>query len=376
MKFPLLTSRLLTVLITSYVFFAVGCSRQLRPQPPIDLNKPFNVEQLQTLLKDAELYQTREQTYRIGTGDVISIQLIGRNDILGTESHGEAEFTITDNPMIALPHVGAIRVHGKTALELQEQLKAAYTQWIPDPQPLVIIKKFQANQIAVLGVVKIPGTYPLSAGDTLMDAIFKAGGLNVGASGSGQAPSRYLKVYREKVDRQQKAGMTLDELVSKINEGNKMLPREEITVPIDDYILTNAFTYNIPIFPNDVVYVPPAGTVNVQGRMDRAGIIFLGPSMRTVGQVLTQAGKLKFGARSVVQINRPNVDGSRQSYFLNARHIAKRTAPDFYVQDGDEIFVDSHWFRVSLEFFGNMLSRGTRAGLNASYNPVQGAIIP
>ncbi|MBI1784143.1 polysaccharide export protein [Candidatus Sumerlaeota bacterium] len=366
---------LLLVMAGVAIMFS-GCIHRKKLAAPIDVTKPVSEDALNRLVKDAELHQTREQSYRIGSGDVISIQLVGRTDILGSEAtNGEQEFTITDNPMLALPNVGAIRVHGKTATELQDDLKVAYSKWIIDPQPLVIIKKFQANQIAVLGTVKTSGKYPLDPGDTLLDALFKAGGLNVCSANSGQAPGRYLIIYRETLDRQAKATMSLDDLITKVNEGTRILPREEITVPIDDYMIYGKLKYNIPINPNDIIYVPSAGSVSVRGTVDREGIIFLGPSMRTISQIVTQAG-LRFGASSKIVVIRRFPDAPPQAYYMNVRRILDRTAYDFYLQDQDEVLVDGNPIRLTLEWLGGLVSRGTRAGVQASYNPVQGAIAP
>jgi polysaccharide export outer membrane protein len=365
------------VLLCCSILALGGCVRRRITGPPIDVTKPISVEALKELINNPDMAIPYEESYRIGPGDAISIQLIGRPDVFGPEGEESGEYTLTDNPLLALPMIGAIRVHGKTARELEDELRTAYSRLIINPEPLVIVKSFQANQVAVLGQVRTSGKYPIEPGDTLMDVILKAGGANPGGVGSGQAPNRYLKVYREKIDRQERASLTLDELISRVNEDQKILPREEITVPIEDYLVGGQFTYNIPVKPNDIIYVPHAGSVSVQGRMSRPGIVFLGPSMRTVRQVMTQAGGLRFGASSIIQVVRPTSGGQRVSYYMNARQMANQTAYDFMLQDGDELYVDAHPFRVVLEYIGNMLARGTRAGVSASYNPItQGAGFP
>lgn len=370
---PALTIKLCALLST---LFLGGCSRVV-VGPPIDLTRPVSVDVVRRLLREEQGPNLSLENYRLGPGDVISIQLLGQNEVLAANtSGGESEFLITDNPMLALPLIGAIRVHGKTSLQLQEDLTAAYAKMIINPQPLVIIKKFQSFQVAILGQINNAGPVPLEPGDTLMDIILRSGGLALGGLGSGRAPGRYIKVYREKVNRSERAEMTMDELIKKVNEGEKIIPREEIEVPIEDFLVNQGFSYNIPVKPNDIIYVPPAGSVNVIGRTGSPGIIFMGPSLRTLRQVLTQAGDMRYGAKSNVQIIRQSGEIQPEVYYLNGRRISKGISYDFVLQDGDQVIVETHPVRVVFEWFGNMLLRGTRAGVSASYNPLRGGLVP
>jgi len=352
------------------VLTGAGCSRPRVTGPPIDLVKQGSMENLQRLMKENTLQKPKEGDYRIGPGDVLTIQMVGRTDILSETGPSGTEFTITENPMLALPHIGAIKVHGKTAFELQEDLKAAYAKWIIDPIPSVIIKKFQANQIAVLGAVKVPGKFPLDTGDGLLDGLFKAGGVYPVGINPGQAPGRFLKVYRERIAERERETLSLDDLIKRVSEGDRTLQREEIVVPIEDYLASGVMAFNIPLKANDIVYVVPAGAVNVQGRVNKPGVIYLGPSVRTVTQVITQAGGLKFGASSWVQLERVMPDGKRKPFVMNARNMIERTAVDFVVEDNDQIVAFNQWFRICLEFIGQVLVKGTQAGISASYNPV------
>lgn len=355
---------------------ASGCSRRVTGAP-IDLDRPTSAEILQELVRDhAARMDKLEEEYRIGPGDVVTIQLRGHPEILGEAQNGpQGGFTVLESPTLFLPYIGEIRVHGRTAEELREDLRAAFAEYVRSPDPVVIVREFKNNQFAVLGNVPNPGKYPLERGDVLQDAIFKAGGIS-GFGRGGQAPGRYLKLYREKVGREERASLSLDELIARFNQGDRLLPRDEYTVPIEDFIITGAMRFNIPMLPNDILYVPAAGSVIVYGRATQPGVVFLGPSVRTVAQVLTEAGGLRLGAKSRIEIVRRNPEGERQTFAVNARKILTRRELDFMLMDGDEIWVYDEWWRVGMELLNDMIRRGTRAGVSATYNPVMGGFRP
>lgn len=336
---------------------------------PYDTESRKAREGAQAAIQDPEIVMAQSGEYYIGPGDELAITLVGRDDIFGRDKEGESKLliTITENPMITLPLIGAIKAHGKTAEQLRQQLEDAYGEYIVNPIPIVQITKFHYNQVSVLGSVNEPGKYPLEFGDTVLDLVYKAGGLTLGR---GTPPARYMKIYREKATREDRADIPLEELLEMLKEGDKIQPRSEIILPIEDLILSGNLDYNIPLRPNDIVYIPTAGTVIIQGRVKTPGVVFLGPSLRTVSQVITERGGLRFGAASTVEVVRTNPDGSSVAYFLDSRKIMKRKTEDLYLQDNDQIFVHTHPVRATLEFLGQIFRATAATGVNATYNPI------
>lgn len=369
----------LLTLCLGVVFLFAGCSR-FRDEssrflsPPIDPVRQEYRQQLATLLEQPELQiGMKTQDYFIGPGDVLAISLVGRPDILGETIQGRSDkftVTVTENPVITLPLVGAIKVHGKTSDQLQEELRIAYSQYILEPTPIVTIDKFFLNQVSVLGTVKTSGRYPLEYGDTVLNAIFKAGGLTFGAATGGPPPARYLKVYRDKLNNKERQDLTLEQLVERLKEGDRILPREEIIIPIEEFILNGNLAYNIPLKQNDIVYIPPAGAVMATGWIKRPGVVFLGPSLRTVGHVMEERGTIRFGAASKIEVVRTHPDGTQESFFMNAREIRSRSREDFFLQDGDQIHFYRNGPRSWLEAFSKLLQATAQTGINATYSPI------
>ncbi len=362
------------ILILIAMFLNTGCAKKPKiiAGPPLELSTRIDTDRLRELINSPEIQLVQNLDYYLGPGDIISLQLIGRPDVIpGNQADGGTEFILTDNPLISLPLIGAIRVHGKTVSELQDDLKIAYSDYIVDPQPIVLVKFFNRNKIAVLGSVVSAGKYNFEFGDTALDALFKAGGLSTGGRGGGLAPGRYMKIYRERITGEQRATMSLDEMIKLItSDDGQVIPRDEIVIPIDEFIFNGVLAYNVPLVQNDIIYIPPAGTVMVQGRVNSPGVAFLGPSVSTLTQVLVERGGLRFSADSTVEIVRTYEDGQLASYFINAREIFARESRDFTIQDGDQIFVYVNIPRAIGETIGNMFSGSIRAGANATYNPV------
>lgn len=355
----------------------VGCVRGEKSPyvaPPLDPDRESRQQQVDQLLSRPEIVLEGPREYYIGPGDELTITLLGRPDILGSTSaqvQGNREgmkIAVTENPMITLPLIGSIKVHGKTDAQLQKELTAAYAQHVINPILIVTIDKYYHNQVTVLGAVNAPGRYSWEFGDTVLDALFKAGGLSFSSRG-GLPPGRILKIYREKISRKDRSDLALDDLLEKISEDNHLIPRSEINIPIEEFILSGNLQYNIPIVPNDVLYIPTAGAVIVQGHIRNPGVTFLGPSMHTLTQVITERGGMRYGAHSRVEIVRTLRDGTQTSYFRHARDMQDRDIEDFLLQDGDQVFVYSHWLRLSLEWIGAIFRTSVATGVSATYSP-------
>ena len=366
---------LLLLLTLCAIAFTVGCKTRGPNSPyvapPYDPSRQAWEGQLEKL-RSQEMQLPKREDYYIGPGDVPSLSLVGRQEILGeTESGKGLEILVTENPLITLPLVGAIRAHGKTPQQLEQDIKVAYSAQLKDPIPVLTVQKYYANQVAVLGSVKMPGKYPLEAGDTVLDSVFKAGGLTFGGPSGNLPPARILKVYREKLTQREKTELTPDELVAKLKEGdNQVIPRREIILPLDEFLFGGNLSYNIPVVPNDIVFIPPAGTVSVHGQVTTPRVVFLGPSLRTVIQVVTECGGLKYKAASRIEVVRTNADGSTVSFFMHVRKMLRRDVEDFVLQDNDQIFIYKNTWRTVVDSALGIFKASVNTGINTTYSPV------
>ncbi|MGA2207933.1 MAG: polysaccharide biosynthesis/export family protein [Terracidiphilus sp.] len=107
--------------------------------------------------------------------------IIGDADVLGINVWKEPELTrsipVRSDGKISLPLIGDIQAEGRTPMQLEEDIAARLKSYITDPQVAVIVEQINSRNFNILGQVMKPGSYPLAAGTTIVDAIALAGGL-------------------------------------------------------------------------------------------------------------------------------------------------------------------------------------------------------
>ena len=107
--------------------------------------------------------------YRLGSGDVITIQVLGENDLK------REHIRLSDAATISYPILGEIRLAWKTVAELErivtEGLRGRY---LVNPQVTVTIIEYR--KFFINGQVRDPGGYPYFPGLSVIKAISIAGG--------------------------------------------------------------------------------------------------------------------------------------------------------------------------------------------------------
>lgn len=114
----------------------------------------------------------------LGPGDVFTMDIVGEKDL-------PRDFQVASDGSVDFPYVHRMRVQG---LEPQEVARAVRERLIAqqiliDPSIIVSVKEYNSKRITVLGQVQRPGSFPLTPGMTLVQAISNAGGLNAIANG-------------------------------------------------------------------------------------------------------------------------------------------------------------------------------------------------
>jgi polysaccharide export outer membrane protein len=111
---------------------------------------------------------------------VDSSYVIGNDDVLSINVWKEAElsrqFPVRSDGKISLPLIGEVQAAGRTPLQLQRDITDKLKSFISDPQVAVIVQQINSLKFNGLGQVNKPGSYPLTTGTTIVDAIAVAGG--------------------------------------------------------------------------------------------------------------------------------------------------------------------------------------------------------
>lgn len=169
-----------TAICTAYAPAAVA---QMRPQAP-GQNQP-QTQQATTQAQPPSSASvptpssagslSEFSTYKLGTGDVISVQVIGEDDLK------REKIRLSDAGTLSFPYLGEIRVRGMTVGALEEFItKGLKGRYLVNPQVTVTIHEYR--NFFVNGLVDKPGGYPYVPGITVRKAISMAGGFKERAS--------------------------------------------------------------------------------------------------------------------------------------------------------------------------------------------------
>lgn len=237
------------------------------------------------------------QNYRLGPGDAVYIDIYGA-------SQKTVETTVTPDGTIVIEGFGPVQVSGLTVAQANARLKTTLGARYSSSKVRLTVGQTKTIIVNVMGEVKTPGTYTLSAFASVFHALYMAGGTNdIGTL-------RNIKVYRN----------------------NKLVT----TVDIYDYILNGKLTGNVRLADNDVIVVGPYDClVNVAGKVKRPMFYEMKKS-ESVGTVLKYAGGFTGDAykKSVKVIRKA---GSKYSIF----NVGEFDVNTFKIEDEDSISVDS-----------------------------------
>jgi protein involved in polysaccharide export with SLBB domain len=109
----------------------------------------------------------------MGPGDVFRMQIVGEKDL-------PEEYQVASDGTVDLPYVQRLKVGGLEPQEVARLVreKLMEKKILTDPNVVVSIKEYATKRVTVLGQVQKPGSFALTPGLTLIQALSLAGGLN------------------------------------------------------------------------------------------------------------------------------------------------------------------------------------------------------
>lgn len=164
--------------------------------------------------------------YIIGPLDELTIH-VWRNPELSAE-----KIQVRPDGRITIPLVRDMPAVGKTATQLQNDIRDELVQYIEQPIVSVIVNEFNSTfdqQIRVVGSTEQPASLPYRANMTVLDAMIAVGGLSEFASGNR---SKLLRINRE-TGKQTEYRLRLSDLLKRgDSSANVMLrPGDTIIIP-------------------------------------------------------------------------------------------------------------------------------------------------
>jgi polysaccharide export outer membrane protein len=158
--------------------------------------------------------------------------VIGNDDVLAISVWNEPNLTksipVRSDGKISLPLAGEVQAAGKTPLQLERDLTEKLKGFITTPEVNVIVQQVNSRKFNILGEVGKPGSYPLTADTTIVDAIASAGGFRDFAKKTG------VYVLRKTADgRQTRLNFNYKSFIKgkDIDRNIKIEPDDTIIVP-------------------------------------------------------------------------------------------------------------------------------------------------
>lgn len=237
------------------------------------------------------------QDYRLGPGDAVFVDIWGA-------SQQRIESTVTPDGTIDITNYGPVSVDGLTVAQANAKLRSTVGARYGGSQIRLTVGQTKTITVDVMGEVKVPGTYTLSAFATVFNALYMAGGTNeIGTL-------RNIRIYRK------------GKLIS--------------TCDIYDYILNGNMKGNVRLTSGDVIIVEPYEClVQVTGKVKRP-MFYEMKSKESVGTLIKYAGGFTGDAyRGSVRLIR------RAGDMLTVHTVDEFERNNFQLCDGDSLAVDS-----------------------------------
>lgn len=237
------------------------------------------------------------QNYRLGPGDAVIIDIYGA-------SQKTIQSTVSPDGEITIEGYGPVNVSGLTVAQANARLRNTLGSRYRSSRIKLTVGQTKTIMVNVMGEVKAPGTYTLSAFATVFHALYMAGGTN------DLGTLRNIKVYRN----------------------NRLVT----VVDIYDYILNGKLTGNVRLADNDVIVVGPYDClVTIAGKVKRP-MIYEMKKNESVNSLLKYSGGFAGDAyKKSVRVNRKT---GREYAVYNVEEFDFSSFP---VDDGDSISVDS-----------------------------------
>ena len=237
------------------------------------------------------------QNYRLGPGDAVNIDVYGA-------SQRSITTTVSPDGDILVENFGPIHVGGLSVAQATARIRAQLGTRYRSSRIKLSLGQTRTITVNVMGEVKTPGTYTLSAFASVFNALYMAGGTN------DLGTLRNIKIYRN----------------------NRLIS----ICDIYDYILNGKMTGNVRLNDGDVIIVGPYDClVNITGKVKRP-MYYEMKRNESIESLLRYAGGFTGDAYTkAVRVNRKT---GREYAVYNVEEFDMSS---FRIADGDSVSVDS-----------------------------------
>lgn len=241
------------------------------------------------------------QNYVLGPGDQLIIDIYG-------DTQKSEKLTVSPEGDVTVPDYGPVHVSGLSVASAQSRIRGKLGTYYSSSDIKVSVGQTRSILVNVMGEVRTPGTYTLSAFATVFHALYMAGGI------SDLGTLRDIKVYRQ------------GKLIS--------------TIDVYQFILNGRLAGNVHLVDNDVIQVGPyESIVDIEGQVKR-------PMAYEMRKDESLATLLKYCGGFVSNAYKKSLRVLRKNGQMKSVHnIEEFDFSNFKVTDGDVVSVDSIYDR-------------------------------
>ena len=268
--------------------------------------------------------------FTLGPGDVIDIELLGRDD-------EPVSTLVCPDGRIYYHLLPGLDVWGKTLAETRQDLEAGLREFLRNPEVVVSLRKVVSKRVWLLGRLSRPGIYPLDTPMTVVEAIVKAGGLE---------SSRFT-------------GTT--EALADLHHSFLIRDGEILPVNFHRLLREGDLSHNVYLRSDDYIYVPSALSqeVFVLGAVREPRSVGFKEHMTLASAIAIAEGTIEHAHLSHVAIVRGSLVEPSIAIVDYAK-IIRGEAPDVLLEPRDIVHVPLNPYRKIGEYAGFVVNSFVR----------------
>jgi protein involved in polysaccharide export with SLBB domain len=216
----------LAVGLCTLLSFATGCT-----ETSVSVSKSTPLRQFLALSRAAT-----PPIYRLVPGDQVTARFYFNPQL-------DEDLQVRPDGNISLSLIGEMRAAGRTAGELSAEITKAYAQYFVKPTAVVIVRQFTGYRVFTAGELRAPGQFSLVTGArTVLESLAASGGV------TDNGTLTHVILIRRLATQQQAMVAELD---------------------LADALSGSDPGQDVPLMPNDFVYVPRSGAADLNLAMQQ-----------------------------------------------------------------------------------------------------------
>ena len=302
----------------------------------------------------------------LGPGDLVVVSVFQVAEL------SQLSVRVPSNGEIALPLMGNLKAAGRSARQLEDEIRSRLGRYMHDPQVSVFVQEHKSQQVSVFGAVKNGGVYPLVSRLRVTDALAMAGALNDDADhviylirrGPARADAPSAAVPTNPVPANPGPTNAVPAKDAPAPAEARPGVEDEVMIPLDlESIITEKKDANLVLQAGDAIHVPRAGSYYVGGDVLRPGSFVL-KGRTSLHQAIVNAGGVKPTTDwDDIRVYRQNASGGSDVLKFSLNQVEESPNSEvFEIKKNDVVILG----QSMLKAFGYGVLQFIRFGVGAS----------